>query len=291
MMSALFDLLGHVDFDFLTLLSANRKKIVDTIVENAMSNQSVRIAALAAQNSEKEKENSKARSRPQQTYGYGLGPGTQVTVVSESEKQQMKQQRKEAKKQMKQTKDELDTIESATLLGFDGNRLRQARIEQLQANASAPMASNKGFGASTDKPQYPNVYQSSSTSAPVSAFLSKVALPAGTERYDEQDYEEIIIPIARAIPPRSSEKRIMISDMDPLARAVFKGYQSLNRVQSIVYPVAYETNENMLVCAPTGAGKTDVAMLTVLRTISQHVDEYDFIDLLKFKIIYVAPMK
>jgi len=32
-----------------------------------------------------------------------------------------------------------------------------------------------------------------------------------------------------------------------------------------VFDVAYSTNENMLVCAPTGAGKTDVAMMTVLQ--------------------------
>ena len=41
--------------------------------------------------------------------------------------------------------------------------------------------------------------------------------------------------------------------MNKTAQLAFKGYQSLNRVQSIVYPVGYETNENMLVCAPTGA--------------------------------------
>lgn len=36
-------------------------------------------------------------------------------------------------------------------------------------------------------------------------------------------------------------------------RLSFKAYESLNRLQSIVFPVAYHTNENMLVCAPTGA--------------------------------------
>jgi replicative superfamily II helicase len=35
----------------------------------------------------------------------------------------------------------------------------------------------------------------------------------------------------------------------------------------MVFDVAYNTNENMLVCAPTGAGKTDVAMTTVLKEI------------------------
>lgn len=32
-----------------------------------------------------------------------------------------------------------------------------------------------------------------------------------------------------------------------------QAYKTLNRLQSIVFPVAYNTNENLLVCAPTGA--------------------------------------
>lgn len=46
---------------------------------------------------------------------------------------------------------------------------------------------------------------------------------------------------------------VPIEDLDNLCRGTFKGYKSLNRVQSLVYPVAYKTNENMLICAPTGA--------------------------------------
>lgn len=44
-----------------------------------------------------------------------------------------------------------------------------------------------------------------------------------------------------------------ISEMDGLCRMTFKGYKTLNRMQSLVYPVAYHTSENMLICAPTGA--------------------------------------
>jgi hypothetical protein len=31
------------------------------------------------------------------------------------------------------------------------------------------------------------------------------------------------------------------------------------------------SNENLLVCAPTGAGKTNIAMITVLREIAAHM--------------------
>ena len=37
----------------------------------------------------------------------------------------------------------------------------------------------------------------------------------------------------------------------------------------MVCDTAYRTSENMLVCAPTGAGKTNVAMLCITQTIKQ----------------------
>ena len=41
--------------------------------------------------------------------------------------------------------------------------------------------------------------------------------------------------------------------MDGLCERTFKGYKTLNRMQSLLYSVAYRTNENMLISAPTGA--------------------------------------
>lgn len=56
-----------------------------------------------------------------------------------------------------------------------------------------------------------------------------------------------------------------------IGQLVFKGMKRLNRIQSIVFETAYNTNENLLICAPTGAGKTNIAMLTVLHEIRQHL--------------------
>ncbi|BFG26346.1 hypothetical protein CerSpe_126200 [Prunus speciosa] len=44
------------------------------------------------------------------------------------------------------------------------------------------------------------------------------------------------------------------------------------------------------VCAPTGAGKTNIAMISILHEIAQHFkDGYLHKD--EFKIVYVAPMQ
>ena len=50
------------------------------------------------------------------------------------------------------------------------------------------------------------------------------------------------------------------------------GMKSLNRIQSIVFDTAYFTSENLLISAPTGAGKTNIAMLTVLREIKNNIE-------------------
>lgn len=58
-------------------------------------------------------------------------------------------------------------------------------------------------------------------------------------------------------------------------------YEKFNSVQSQVFEAVYNTNENILVCAPTGAGKTDVALLAILRALKKpHA-----------KVAYIVPMK
>lgn len=39
-----------------------------------------------------------------------------------------------------------------------------------------------------------------------------------------------------------------------LGQLGFQGYEKLNVIQSIVFEQAYKTKENLLICAPTGAG-------------------------------------
>lgn len=78
--------------------------------------------------------------------------------------------------------------------------------------------------------------------------------------------------------------------MDEIGQITFKGIKELNRIQTVVFPTAYYSNENLLICAPTGAGKTNIAMLTIVNTIRAHTDQ-GMIHRDQFKIVYVAPMK
>ena len=82
-----------------------------------------------------------------------------------------------------------------------------------------------------------------------------------------------------------------ITSLPKFAQPAFEGYDALNRIQSRLCNSALSSDENLLLCAPTGAGKTNVALLTILREIGKHINLDGTINLEEFKAIYVAPMK
>lgn len=170
----------------------------------------------------------------------------------------------------------------------------EERVVQLLANRGK--RKNEKLALTTSLRTYPHVYKRSDPGNVVAITGRLYALPQGTTRASYPTHEEIIIPYTENETERyiRESQLLFIADLDYLCQGTFK-YARLNKIQSLVFPVAYRTNENMLVCAPTGAGKTDVALLTILRTIGQFVSEpepgifdvgYD-----NFKIVYVAPLK
>lgn len=94
-------------------------------------------------------------------------------------------------------------------------------------------------------------------------------------------------PVSNVLPV---EKRICVrTALPPWSHAAFGTVTHLNTLQTNVFDGMFHTSQNMLVCAPTGAGKTIVALLAVLRQIQeQFVDGVLNKD---FKMIFVAPMK
>jgi replicative superfamily II helicase len=64
--------------------------------------------------------------------------------------------------------------------------------------------------------------------------------------------------------PVDYDKLVKIVDLPLWAQKSFAGLEYLNTLQSRVFEAAFNKDENMLICAPTGAGKTNVAMLTCL---------------------------
>lgn len=177
---------------------------------------------------------------------------------------------------------------------------KREREEQLRRRDYEHKHAELGPKLDRDGPQYPHVYKAHSAGNTLSSSGHKYGLPMGSERSEYDLYEEYSIPAGKVGTLGLGRKLVNISEMDGLCKGTFKGYKTLNRMQSLVYPVAYKTSENMLICAPTGAGKTDAAMLTILHAIGQNTspnpadapDATDFtVNVADFKIVYVAPMK
>ncbi|XP_059634391.1 DExH-box ATP-dependent RNA helicase DExH12-like [Cornus florida] len=119
----------------------------------------------------------------------------------------------------------------------------------------------------------------------------KCELPLGSYRNHKKGYEEVHVPALKAKPLAPGEELVKISSMPDWAQPAFKGMTQLNRVQSRVYETALFAADNILLCAPTGAGKTNVAMLTILQQIALNRNEDGSFNHSNYKIVYVAPMK
>ena len=130
-------------------------------------------------------------------------------------------------------------------------------------------------------------------------------LPESSWRAMKKGYEEVHVPAIKSI-PNQDETLVPIKELPQWTHAAFKGMTELNRIQSKLCQVALTTSENLLLCAPTGAGKTNVACLAMLNVLGQYqthpptedvtdvdpnADSTYHFDLQAFKIVYIAPMK
>lgn len=139
---------------------------------------------------------------------------------------------------------------------------------------------------------------------------TKRLLPEGTVETMHDGYKQFVVP-----PPKpaaagalasslaaggaaggpagapAGARLVAISELHAMCQTAFKGMSHLNRLQSELFHAAYGTGENLLVCAPTGAGKTNVAMLTVCQQVLANLGADGRVRRDDFKIIYVAPMK
>ncbi|KAJ7363488.1 activating signal cointegrator 1 complex subunit [Desmophyllum pertusum] len=271
----LFELLGFDRFEFIQTLLENRHRIILAITGGLSDMQS------ESKGTEASRVNPTAGpSRP--LYG------CQVTVQSEQEKQLMRQVRKDERKEERRLArrdknaptDEEDVDQEAYLraVGFDPNSMKTQREIALQVASSAPLLSRPKRSIQPTQ-VYPYVFDALAETQRATAFISdtsgtrlvktstaetsghstkctRIALPADAKRKNTKMCEEVFIPPNTPLPPKDGEAPIPISSLDEIGQMGFKGMKRLNRIQSIVFDAAYNTNENLLISAPTGAGKT-----------------------------------
>lgn len=120
---------------------------------------------------------------------------------------------------------------------------------------------------------------------------TKCQLPDGTFRTTAKGYEAIHVKPFK--PPQvKPEDLVSIEKMPEWSRVAFPGVSHFNPVQSKIHDVAFnQGEENMLICAPTGAGKTNCAMLCIMNILKKYRNKDETFDLSAFKCVYIAPMK
>jgi activating signal cointegrator complex subunit 3 len=300
----LAELLGFEKIELVEYLLTNRVNVVNAfklyLIDNVVGDN---LSSLPAIRSSVRQNKSASNSLPTIS--------SEITVHTETEKKIKKQIRKEEKKFIKYNKmapnslgpnNELDNFDPATLRQIREEQLQEARVLQLyhQKKMSCLLPPTK----SSQADQYPYVFDSMLKISQTSAYIagSKILLPENIRRTDTNQLEEVFIPPSESLEQADKEKfkgqkeeiclrpLIKIEDLDQLGQIAFTNIKTLNRIQSIVFEEAYNTNRNLLICAPTGAGKTNIAMLTIVNQIKKN-----FIDGVlrkdEFKIVYIAPMK
>lgn len=284
--SALFELLGVTDEALAVMSELYERQASLAEIDSA----AVRAISLGSSTTEQLTSKHPMRSNRR--------PGS-VTITSATENRSHRQSKKKRyKEQSKAAKahqqvDNVHTSEAADVLvalGFDPSCIAQEHSLGLPTNLRHPHS----------KPSHTEQLlqgQDREYNDPRS-FLT------GSERFYGDGYEEIAIePPARLDPPKPSELVALDSALPEWARYCFpSSLKSLNRVQSAVFGTVFGTQKNALVCAPTGAGKTYVALLSVLEVIARHtgtlLDDFDE-DRVKqatallsgHKIVYIAPLK
>ncbi|GBE61423.1 DEAD-box helicase [Babesia ovata] len=117
-------------------------------------------------------------------------------------------------------------------------------------------------------------------------FIHKKAA-LDVDREDNETFERIVLPPVQNPIVANDEDLIAVAALPPWAQGAFTGISKFNTIQSMVYHTAFNTSHNMLLSAPTGCGKTNVALLCTL----QNFAPFFTTGHKKGKVVYIAPMK
>lgn len=297
----LIELLGFDKFDILELILEHRQEILKNVDNDDKVNMMYERVVAAEQ-----------CGLSQRTKSHQPAVSSQVVVQSEQELSLFKKVRKDEKKlrtmidaQKTALETELDDNDDGEAGGDFGMSLIKLQQQQqilntikMQPVLSKPKKPSDAMNwltiaQTTKKIRYPYVFDSQLEARTHVGFVagSKLSLPETAERVDNKLCEEMILPANTApIDLGVGDQRVQISELDEIGQLAFKGIKELNRIQSVVFERAYHSNDNLLICAPTGAGKTNVAMLSIINAIRSHTDQ-GVIHREQFKIVYVAPMK
>lgn len=234
-------LLGFERFDFIKLLLANRVRIWGCVSIKRATDEETRDSVEKSLQEEETGEGSRTleelRSR---------------SMAEDWKGERMKNVRDDTlrKKDAKDTEDEE---------GDGGNKMSKA-LDSIQVKSQEGEDVTMEDAADSSKAAHELDLESLAFRDGNHTMTNKKCdLPDKSWRAMKPGYEEVHVPAVRSVAP-PGEKLVPIEELPGWTHDAFKGMKSLNRVQSKMAEVALKSSENILLCAPTGAGKTNVAM-------------------------------
>ena len=115
----------------------------------------------------------------------------------------------------------------------------------------------------------------------------------------KNNYVEIVVK-NREKKREKTELKNVVKVLPKWAQKCFD-FNFFNEIQSAVFDKSFYTDENILITAPTGAGKTNIALVTILREINRELKlknmseipaNFDFSSIVwDFKILFLVPLK
>ncbi|CAH0555030.1 unnamed protein product [Brassicogethes aeneus] len=175
----------------------------------------------------------------------------------------------------------------------DRSKYCASEIQETEAEYEVARATplfKKSAPQKLDRDEYPHVHDQLRNHMITTKFEGQtISQPENAIKKVTIEYAEFTIPGGKKGDVKDMEL-VKVDTLDTVGKLVFKDIEKFNRIQSEVFPVAYHSNENILVCAPTGAGKTNIALLTIVHQVRSHMDG-SLIKKNDFKIVYVCPMK
>lgn len=253
----LVELLGFEKLELVEFLCTNKHKVIQ------------------AHNNSKNSSSKSSRSVANPTSQAAAITSTDITVHTASEKRIKKQIVKEQKRLNKLGGGATTTASSSNEFAdsFDPTALRKLREEQLAEARLLQLYHQQRLESlqpdmvqKSKADQYPFVFDNLQKIAQTSAFIagSKILLPETMRRTDNRTHEEVYIPPSDSIAKLDPESLkgtkeeictrplVRCDTLDHVGKIAFRNVKTLNRIQSTVFDTAYNTNQNLLICAPTG---------------------------------------
>ncbi|CAI5728717.1 unnamed protein product [Peronospora effusa] len=271
----LFGLVGVEGMDLIAFAVQHKKELGDSLITKKKLHEAQKMLEMAEKFAD-------CASTGMRATAFSI----QTEAEQHFQRQQRKAQRRINRQNNGEEKEEMNWLEAA---GYDPEVLRlQREYAEEERRLQSSSLVQREFG------ELQGGYDSNAAAGQLMA-AGALTLPSNTKRTHYKGYEHVFIPAHAKKALDREEKLVAILSLDSFAQTAFHGITELNRLQSKLFDAAYNSNQNLLVCAPTGAGKTNVAMLAILQELktqlNRHQDQSISQGVANMKIIYVAPMK